>query len=149
MIWKRENIWYERGNKNDMKEGNKNGMKEGNKNGMKEGNRNDMREGNRNYIRGGNRNFMNLRQPVMHSRVHFSLNFIKRRNCNGYFQGSYCIIVIYCICNLLWAFTWLVHFELLFRFKGIEQIHTKLYFLFLFPFLCNQITRVKLLITRM
>ena len=128
MIWKRENIWYERGNKNDKKEGNKNGMKEVNKNGMKEGNRNAMRERNRNgmkektemiwkretkiisegeteMIKRGKQIFYESPTTchafrvnwTLHSRVHLSLNFIKRRNCNGYFQGSYWIIVIYCM----------------------------------------------------
>ena len=36
--------------------------------------------------------FSNAVQPVMHSRVHFSINFIKRRNCIGYAR----IILYYC-----------------------------------------------------
>jgi len=55
-----------------------------------------------------------LWQPVMHSRVyfnivHFSLNFIKIRNCNGY------IYILSCTAYNLWAFKWIVHFDLLFR----------------------------------
>ena len=31
----------------------------------------------------------------------------------------------------LWTFSWFVHFELLFRLKGTEKIHTERFFLFL------------------
>jgi len=60
-----------------------------------------------------------LWKPVKHSRVHFSIDFIRRRN----YKGSYCIIVMHTVHNL-WTFTWIVHFELLFKLKGTEQIHT-------------------------
>ena len=56
----------------------------------------------------------------MHSWVHFGINFIKRRNCNQYFQGSYGIP---CTAYNLWTFTWIVHFELFFRLKFKELNH--------------------------
>ena len=54
-----------------------------------------------------------------HSRVHLSIDFIRRRN----YKGSYCIIVMHTVHNL-WTFTWIVHFEPLFKLKGTKQIHT-------------------------
>ena len=52
-----------------------------------------------------------LWQPVMHSRVHFSINIINIRNCNIYVQGSHTIL-FWCNAYNLWTFTWIVHFEL-------------------------------------
>ena len=39
--------------------------------------------------------------------------------------GFSCSILLWCTTFNLWTFSWTVHFELLFRLKGTEQIHTE------------------------
>ena len=61
---------------------------------------------------------------TLHSRVHFSINFIKNEIVKYMSRVSRDhTFLLWCTAYNLWTFIWIVHFELLFRLKGTEQIY--------------------------
>ena len=63
---------------------------------------------------------------LMHYKVY--LTALKISKLKWIVYGTYCINVL---AYNLWTFTWFVHFELPFRLKGTEKIHTERFFKFL------------------
>ena len=63
---------------------------------------------------------------LIHYKVY--LTALKISKLKWIVYGTYCINVL---AYNLWTFTWFVHFELPFRLKGTEKIHTERFFKFL------------------